>query len=40
MNDRMEQEIRCTILRLQASMPEPRDRQTPIFKLQRIAASE
>ena len=40
MNDRMEQEIRCTILRLQASMPEPRDRQTPVFTLLRIAASE
>ena len=40
MNDRMEQEIRRTILRLQASMPEPRDRQTPVFTLLRIAASE
>ena len=40
MNDRMEQEIRRTILRLQASMPEPRDRQTPVFTLLRIAAGE
>ena len=40
MNDRMEQEIRRTILRLQGSMPEPRDRQTPVFTLLRIAASE
>ena len=40
MNDRMEQEIRRTILRLQASMPEPRDRQTPAFTLLRIAAGE
>ena len=39
MNDRMEQEIRRTILRLQASMPEPRNRQTPVFTL-RIAAGE
>ena len=37
MNDQMEQEIRRTILRLQASMPEPRDRQTPAFTLLRIA---
>ena len=40
MNDRMEQEIRRTILRLQASMPEPRNRQTPVFTLLRIAAGE
>ena len=40
MNDRMEQEIRRTILRLQASMPEPRDRKTPVFTLLRIAAGE
>ena len=40
MNDRMEQEIRRTILRLQASMPESRDRQTPVFTLLRIAAGE
>ena len=40
MNERMEQEIRRTILRLQASMPEPRNRQTPVFTLLRIAAGE
>ena len=40
MNDRMEREIRHTIQLLQASMPEPRDRQTPVFTLLRIAAGE
>lgn len=40
MNDRMEREIRRTIQLLQASMPEPRDRQTPVFTLLRIAAGE
>ena len=40
MNDRMEREISCTIRLLQASMPEPKDRQTPIFTLLRIAAGE
>ena len=41
MNERMEQEIRRTISRfLQASMPEPRNRQTPVFTLLRIAAGE
>ena len=40
MNDRMEQEIRRTILRLQASMPEPKNRQTSVFTLLRIAAGE
>ena len=40
MNDRMEREIRRTIQLLQASMPEPRDRQMPVFTLLRIAASE
>ena len=40
MNDRMEQEIRRTIRLLQASMPGPKDRQTPVFTLLRIAASE
>ena len=38
MNERMEQEIRRTILRLQASMPEPKNRQTSVFTLLRIAA--
>ena len=40
MNDRMEREIRRTIQLLQASMPEPRNRQTPVFTLLRIAAGE
>ena len=40
MNDRMEQEISRTIRLLQASMPEPKGRQTPVFTLLRIAASE
>ncbi len=40
MNDRMEQEISRTIRLLQASMPEPKERQTPVFTLLRIAASE
>ena len=40
MNERMEQEIRRTIRFLQASMPEPKNRQTSVFTLLRIAASE
>ena len=40
MNDRMDQEIRRTIKLLQASIPEPKNRQTPVFTLLRIAASE
>ena len=40
MNDRMEQEIRRTIVRRQAPMPEPGARQTPVFTLLRIAAGE
>ena len=40
MNDRMEQEISRTVKLLQASMPEPHDRQASVFTLLRIAASE
>ena len=40
MNERMEQEIRRTIRFLQASMPEPKNRQTSVFTLLRIAAGE
>lgn len=40
MNERMEKEICRTIQLLQASMPEPKNRQTSIFALLRIAASE
>lgn len=40
MNDRMEQEISRTVQRLQASMPESKNRQTSVFTLLRIAASE
>ena len=40
MNDRMEQEISRTIRLLQASMPGPKERQTPVFTLLRIAAGE
>ncbi len=40
MNDRMEQEIRQTIRRLQASMPTAENRQAPILVLLQIAASE
>lgn len=40
MNERMEKEICRTIQVLQASMPEPKNKQTSIFTLLRIAASE
>lgn len=40
MNDRMEKEIDRTIQLLQASMPEPKDTQTSMSTLLRIAASE
>ena len=40
MNDRMEREISRTIQLLQVSMPEPKNRQTSVFTLLRIAASE
>lgn len=40
MNDRMEQEISRTVKLLQASMPEPNDRQASVFTLLRIAMSE
>ena len=40
MNEQMEKEICRTIQVLQASMPEPKARQTPIFSLLRIAVSD
>jgi len=40
MNDQMEKEIDCTIQLLQASMPGPKDTQTSMSTLLRIAASE